>query len=108
LSPDHTLVLLNGWRRHQMAVLNTFAYGMGAGSSGVDLNALAGRRCRSHRGACVTVPRRSTDSDAIAGVVNVVLKEGGFTPFLNVDGGHYRTKGTPTTARPPISTVDSA
>ena len=29
LSPDHTLVLLNGWRRHQMAVLNTFAYGMG-------------------------------------------------------------------------------
>jgi len=42
LSPDHTLVLVNGWRRHQMAVLNTFAYGMGAGSSGVDLNAIPG------------------------------------------------------------------
>src|ERR1041384_2810069 len=42
LSPDHTLVLVNGWRRHQMAVLNTFAYGMGAGSSGVDMNALPG------------------------------------------------------------------
>ena len=25
LSPDHTLVLLDGWRRHQMAVVNTFA-----------------------------------------------------------------------------------
>jgi len=91
LSPDHTLVLLNGWRRHQMAVLNTFAYGMGAGSSGVDLNAIPGgavdrievlRDCASAQ----------YGSDAIAGVVNVVLKEGGFAPFLNVDGGQYRTK----------------
>src|SRR5438093_3147411 len=42
LSPDHTLVPLNGWRRHQTAVVNTFAYGTGAGSSGVDLNAIPG------------------------------------------------------------------
>src|SRR5437773_631398 len=40
LSPDHTLVLLNGWRRHQTALLNTFPYGSPAGSSGVDLNAI--------------------------------------------------------------------
>ena len=40
LSPDETLVLINGWRRHQMALVNTFAYGTGAGSSGVDLNAI--------------------------------------------------------------------
>jgi len=40
LSPDHTLVLLNGWRRHQTALVNNFTYGMGAGSSGVDLNAI--------------------------------------------------------------------
>src|SRR2546427_5871622 len=40
LSPDHTLVLLNGWRRHQTALVNNFAYGMAAGSSGVDLNAI--------------------------------------------------------------------
>ena len=32
LSPDHTLVLLNGWRRHQTALVNNFTYGMGAGS----------------------------------------------------------------------------
>src|SRR5436309_361847 len=38
LSPDQTLVLLNGWRRHQTALVNNFTYGMGAGSSGVDLN----------------------------------------------------------------------
>ncbi|HQR18250.1 MAG TPA: TonB-dependent receptor, partial [Gemmatimonadales bacterium] len=40
LSPDQSLVLINGWRRHQMALVNTFAYGMAAGSSGVDLNAI--------------------------------------------------------------------
>jgi iron complex outermembrane receptor protein len=94
LSPDHTLVLVNGWRRHQMAVLNTFAYGMGAGSSGVDLNALPGGAIDR-----IEVLRDGASaqygSDAIAGVVNVVLKEGGFAPFLNVDAGEYRTKDYP-------------
>ena len=51
LSPDHTLVLVNGWRRHQTALVNTFNYGMGAGSSGVDLNALPAERARPDRGA---------------------------------------------------------
>ena len=59
LSPDHTPVLLNGWRRHQMAVLNTFAYGMGAGSSGVDLNALPGALSIASK-CCGTARRRST------------------------------------------------
>jgi iron complex outermembrane receptor protein len=89
LSPDHTLVLINGWRRHQTAVVNTFAYGTGAGSSGVDMN---------------TIPVSAIDrievlrdgasaqygSEAIAGVVNMVLKEGQFTPFLNTSVGRYR------------------
>jgi iron complex outermembrane recepter protein len=88
LSPDHTLVLLNGWRRHQTALVNNFTYGMGAGSSGVDLN---------------TIPSSALDrievlrdgaaaqygSDAIAGVVNLVLKDGAFTPFVNGDVGRY-------------------
>jgi iron complex outermembrane receptor protein len=94
LSPDHTLVLVNGWRRHQMAVLNTFAYGMGAGSSGVDLNALPGGAVDR-----IEVLRDGASaqygSDAIAGVVNIVLKEGGFAPFLNADAGQYRTRGYP-------------
>ena len=94
LSPDHTLVLVNGWRRHQMAVLNTFAYGMGAGSSGVDLNALPGGAIDR-----IEVLRDGASaqygSDAIAGVVNVVLKEGGFAPFLNADVGQYKTKDYP-------------
>ncbi|HEY3219147.1 MAG TPA: TonB-dependent receptor [Gemmatimonadales bacterium] len=94
LSPDHTLVLVNGWRRHQMAVLNTFAYGMGAGSSGVDLNALPGGAIDR-----IEVLRDGASaqygSDAIAGVVNVVLKDAGFSPFLNVDAGEYHTRDYP-------------
>jgi iron complex outermembrane receptor protein len=94
LSPDHTLVLINGWRRHQMAVLNTFAYGMGAGSSGVDLNAIPGGAIER-----IEVLRDGASaqygSDAIAGVVNVVMKEGKFSPFINVDAGKYVTDGYP-------------
>jgi iron complex outermembrane receptor protein len=94
LSPDHTLVLINGWRQHQTALLNTFAYGLGAGSSGVDLNAIPG-------GAIDRIEvLRDGDaadygSDAIAGVVNIKMKEGPFAPFLNVEGGEYFTKDYP-------------
>jgi iron complex outermembrane recepter protein len=74
LSPDHTLVLVNGWRRHQTALVNNFTYGMGAGSSGASAQ---------------------YGSDAIAGVVNLVLKDGAFTPFLNGDVGRYTTDDYP-------------
>ncbi len=88
LSPDHTLVLVNGWRRHQTAVVNTFAYGTGAGSSGVDLNAIPSSAIDR-----IEVLRDGASaqygSDAIAGVVNLVLKEGQFTPFLNASAGRY-------------------
>ncbi|HWA59471.1 MAG TPA: TonB-dependent receptor [Gemmatimonadales bacterium] len=90
LSPDHTLVLVNGWRRHQMAVLNTFAYGMGAGSTGVDMNAIPGgavERIEVLRDGAAA----QYGSDAIAGVVNVVLKEGKFAPFLSTNAGQYVT-----------------
>jgi iron complex outermembrane recepter protein len=90
LSPDHTLVLVNGWRRHQTALVNNFTYGMGAGSSGVDLNALPASALDR-----IEVLRDGASSqygsDAIAGVVNLVLKDGAFTPFLNGDVGRYTT-----------------
>ncbi len=88
LSPDHTLVLINGWRRHQTALVNTFAYGTGAGSSGVDLNAIptsAFDRIEVLRDGASA----QYGSDAIAGVVNLVLKDGEFQPFLNVSAGRY-------------------
>ncbi len=94
LSPDHTLVLLNGWRRHQTAVVNTFNYGMGAGSSGVDLNALPSSaldRIEVLRDGAAA----QYGSDAIAGVVNLVLKDGDFTPFVNADVGRYTSDDYP-------------
>ena len=94
LSPDHTLVLLNGWRRHQTPLVNNFAYGMAAGSSGVDLNAIpvsAIDRIEVLRDGASA----QYGSDAIAGVVNIVTKEGQFTPVVNVDDGRYVTDDYP-------------
>jgi iron complex outermembrane receptor protein len=94
LSPDHTLVLVNGVRRHQTAIVNTFAYGTGAGSSGVDLNTIPASAIER-----VEVLRDGASaqygSDAIAGVVNLVTREGPFTPFLNVESGRYVTADYP-------------
>jgi iron complex outermembrane receptor protein len=91
LSPDHTLVLVNGWRRHQTALVNNFTYGMGAGSSGVDLNAIPSSAVER-----IEVLRDGASaqygSDAIAGVVNFVIKEGQFSPFVNADVGRYATQ----------------
>ena len=90
LSPDHTLVLVNGWRRHQTALLNTFPLGSPAGSSGVDLNAIPGSAIER-----IEVLRDGASSqygsDAIAGVVNIVMKEGQFSPFVNTNAGRYFT-----------------
>jgi iron complex outermembrane receptor protein len=90
LSPDHTLVLVNGWRRHQTALVNNFTYGMGPGSSGVDLNAIPASAVER-----IEVLRDGASaqygSDAIAGVVNFVIKEGEFVPFVNADVGRYAT-----------------
>ena len=94
LSPDHTLVLVNGWRQHQTALVNNFTYGMGAGSSGVDLNAIPSSaldRIEVLRDGAAA----QYGSDAIAGVVNLVLKDGAFTPFLNADAGRYTSDDYP-------------
>jgi iron complex outermembrane receptor protein len=77
-----------------MAVVNTFNYGMPAGSSGVDLNALPASAVDR-----IEVLRDGASaqygSDAIAGVVNLVLKDGAFTPFMNGDVGRYVTDDYP-------------
>jgi iron complex outermembrane recepter protein len=94
LSPDHTLVLVNGWRRHPTALLNTFPLGSPAGASGVDLNAIPGSAIER-----IEVLRDGASSqygsDAIAGVVNIVMKEGQFSPFVNTSAGRYFTGNYP-------------
>ena len=89
LAPDHSLVLVNGQRRHQTALLNVFSNGSAPGSSGVDLNAFpssALERVEVLRDGAST----QYGSDAIAGVVNLVLKEGQFSPFVNTSLGQNR------------------
>jgi iron complex outermembrane receptor protein len=102
LSPDHTLVLLNGKRRHHTALTHYYGAGEGAGSSGVDMNAIpAGAIDRIEilrDGAAAQY-----GSDAIAGVVNVVLKEGVFAPFISGDLGQYMTSKENPAALPDAS-----
>lgn len=89
LSPDHSLVLINGQRRHTTSLLNVFSNGSAPGSSGVDLNSFpssAIERIEVLRDGAST----QYGSDAIAGVVNLVLKEGQFSPFINTSSGQYR------------------
>jgi iron complex outermembrane receptor protein len=73
LGPDQTLVLINGKRRHQTAFVALFGT-RGRGNSGVDLNGFpqsAVDRIEILRDGASA----QYGSDAIAGVINVVLKK---------------------------------
>ncbi|MDX3899704.1 MAG: TonB-dependent receptor [Sphingobium sp.] len=83
LSPDQTLVLVNGKRRHANAVLNV-NNSIGRGSAGVDLDTIPDTAI-----ARIEVLRDGAaalyGSDAIAGVVNIILKsndQGGYGEIL--------------------------
>lgn len=72
LSPDQTLVLVNGKRRHANAVLNV-NNSIGRGSAAVDLDTIpesAIERIEILRDGAAA----QYGSDAIAGVVNIILK----------------------------------
>lgn len=73
LAPDHTLVLVNGKRRHSSALLNLNG-SVGRGSSAVDLNSIPSNAIKR-----IEVLRDGAaaqyGSDAIAGVINIVLKD---------------------------------
>jgi iron complex outermembrane receptor protein len=72
LGPDQTLVLINGKRRHQSSLVNIFG-ARGRGNTGTDLNAIpvtAIERIEILRDGASA----QYGSDAIAGVINIVLK----------------------------------
>jgi iron complex outermembrane receptor protein len=74
LGPDQILVLLNGKRRHNTALVHVNGT-VGRGSTGVDLNAIpisAIERVEILRDGAAA----QYGSDAIAGVMNIVLKSG--------------------------------
>ncbi len=72
LSPNHVLVLVNGKRRHETANINVSG-GLQSGSTGVDLDTIplaAIERIEVLRDGASA----QYGSDAIAGVINVILK----------------------------------
>jgi len=91
LGPDQVLVLVNGKRRHNQALTNVNGT-VGRGSVGTDLNAIpaaAIERIEVLRDGAAS----QYGSDAIAGVINVVMKkEAGTTANLHW-GRHYAGDG---------------
>jgi iron complex outermembrane receptor protein len=80
LGPDQVLVLINGKRRHQSALVHLNG-SVGRGSTGVDLNAIpvaAIERIEVLREGAAA----QYGSDAIAGVINIVLKGGVSAPTV--------------------------
>ena len=74
LSPDQTLVLLNGKRRHRAAVLTFLGGGLADGAHGPDIGvfpAIGLKQVEVLRDGAAS----QYGSDAIAGVINFVLKD---------------------------------
>lgn len=85
LSPDQTLVLINGKRRHANAILNV-NNSIGRGAAAVDLDTIPANAI-----ARIEVLRDGAaaqyGSDAIAGVVNVILKSDAEGGAVSLQGG---------------------
>ncbi|WP_128543903.1 TonB-dependent receptor [Larkinella soli] len=90
LGPDQTLVLVNGKRRHQSSLVNLFGT-RGRGNTGTDLNAIpaaAIERIEILRDGAAA----QYGSDAIAGVINIVLKSSANEFTGNVNYGAYQAR----------------
>lgn len=89
LSPDQTLVLVNGTRRHASALVNVNG-SVGRGSAAVDLNTIPGVALNR-----IEVLRDGASaqygSDAIAGVVNLRLREASSGGGATFTAGQYLT-----------------
>jgi len=95
LNPDQTLILVNGKRRHKTALINT-STGLYSGSAGVDLNMIpsaAIKRIEVLRDGAAA----QYGSDAIAGVINIILNDdegihgfGQYGEYQEGDGTQFR------------------
>ena len=90
LGPDQVLVLINGKRRHQSALVNVNDT-IGRGSTGVDLNAIP-LSAIDHIEVLRDGAAAQYGSDAIAGVINIVLRSGVARPDVTLNVG--LSKGT--------------
>jgi iron complex outermembrane receptor protein len=87
LSPDHTLVLINGKRQHPTAIVNVNG-SLGRGSSPVDINAIP-INAIDHVEVLRDGAAAQYGSDAIAGVINIILKGGSKHGSASITGGQY-------------------
>ena len=88
LAPDAALVLMNGKRRHRGAVIALLGYGLSGGAQGVDLAAIpaiAVERIEVLRDGASA----QYGSDAIAGAMNIVLRDANRGSTVDVKMGSY-------------------
>ncbi|WP_243760607.1 TonB-dependent receptor plug domain-containing protein [Pseudomaricurvus hydrocarbonicus] len=87
LGPDQTLVLINGKRRHQASLIHINT-SVGRGTAGVDMNAIPAASIKR-----IEVLRDGAaaqyGSDAIAGVINIVLKDDNEAGRVSTSYGEY-------------------
>ncbi|MYH27833.1 MAG: TonB-dependent receptor [Acidobacteria bacterium] len=101
MAPDHTLILVNGKRRHRAAVIAWLGNGVADGAQGPDLSSIPSIALRQ-----VEVLRDGAaaqyGSDAIAGVINFELKNARSGGSMELRSGQYfdQNDGTPATCGP--------
>ncbi len=88
LAPDHTLILVNGKRRHRTAVITWYGNGLADGSQGPDIALIPGMALEQ---AEVLRDGASAQygSDAIAGVMNFVLNNNRSGGALEIKTGAH-------------------
>lgn len=88
LAPDHTLVLVNGKRRHRAAVIYWLGNGVADGAQGADISpipAIALKQVEVLRDGAAA----QYGSDAIAGVMNFIMKDAAEGGSLEIKYGEY-------------------
>ena len=89
LAPDHTLLLVNGKRRHRASVISWLGNGLADGAQGADLSPIPSIALKQ-----VEVLRDGASaqygSDAIAGVMNLQLKDSYKGGALEIKPGIYQ------------------
>ncbi len=89
LAPDHTLLLVNGKRRHRASVITWLGNGLSDGSQGADLSPIPSIAIKQ-----MEVLRDGASaqygSDAIAGVMNLQLKDSYKGGSLEIKPGIYQ------------------
>ena len=106
LAPDQTLVLVNSKRRHSASLVNVNG-SAGRGSAAVDLNSIPTAAVRT-----VEVLRDGASaqygSDAIAGVINVLLREDDTGGGVTINYGRRESTYEVLTGTPPAGATWSA